>query len=140
MKITFSDQNVPVRLDPVISLCLYRVAQEALQYATSQNEACAVNVELKVEDGRVWLLIADDGLGLSARAAVQWQHRAWQRARAGNGIKRNVQDYVCAGGRARRLKQGYHYRRFESVNSLAGAAINCGCLIQLTFVSTYLAK
>ena len=66
MKITFSDQNVPVRLDPVISLCLYRVAQEALQNATSQNEARAVNVELKVEDGRVWLLIVDDGLGLSA--------------------------------------------------------------------------
>ena len=66
MKVTFSDQNVPVRLDPAISLCLYRVAQEALQNVTVQSEARAVTVELKVESGHVWLLINDDGIGLSA--------------------------------------------------------------------------
>jgi signal transduction histidine kinase len=65
MKVTFSDQNVPARLDPIISLCLYRVAQEALQNVTNQSEVCAVTVELKVENGHVWLLIIDDGAGLS---------------------------------------------------------------------------
>ena len=65
MKVTFSDQNVPARLDPIVSLCLYRVAQEALQNVTNQGEVCAVTVELKVENGHVWLLIIDDGAGLS---------------------------------------------------------------------------
>jgi two-component system sensor histidine kinase UhpB len=65
LTVTFREQNVPQRLDASVSLCLYRVTQEALQNITTQSKAHAVNVELKVVWGQAWLLIADDGLGLS---------------------------------------------------------------------------
>lgn len=65
LKVTFREQNVPPRLDASVSLCLYRVTQEALQNITTQSKAHAVNVELKVVWGQAWLVIVDDGLGLS---------------------------------------------------------------------------
>jgi signal transduction histidine kinase len=65
LNVTFSEQNVPARLDASVSLCLYRVTQEALQNISAQSKARAVKVELKVVWGQAWLLIADDGLGVS---------------------------------------------------------------------------
>jgi signal transduction histidine kinase len=60
MKVTFHEINVPPRLDARISLCLYRVAQEALQNITERSKAHAVTVELKVVWGQAWLLIYGD--------------------------------------------------------------------------------
>ena len=56
---------MPARLDARVSLCLYRVAQEALQSITKRSKARAVKVELKVVWGQAWLLIVDDEVDLS---------------------------------------------------------------------------
>jgi signal transduction histidine kinase len=63
--VMFSEQNVPPRLDAGISLCLYRVAQEALRNMMSHDQTRSVMVELKVERGQAWLLIFGDGIGLN---------------------------------------------------------------------------
>lgn len=65
LKVTFHEINVPPRLDARISLCLYRVAQEALQNITERSKAHAVTVELKVVWGQAWLLIMDDEVDLN---------------------------------------------------------------------------
>jgi two-component system, NarL family, sensor histidine kinase UhpB len=51
------------RLPPPIELVLYRVAQEALTNVAKHAQARHVEVDLVVEDGRVTLTVADDGIG-----------------------------------------------------------------------------
>jgi signal transduction histidine kinase len=65
LKVTFIEENVPPQLDPGISLCLYRVAQEALQNAADRDAARAVTVKLKLENESASLLIFDDGISLN---------------------------------------------------------------------------
>jgi signal transduction histidine kinase len=48
-----------------ISLCLYRVAQEALQNIVKHSHAQTAAVELRVKNGQALLRIADDGAGMS---------------------------------------------------------------------------
>ena len=65
LKVTFHEINVPPRMDARISLCLYRVAQEALQNIAERSKAHSVTVELKVVWGQAWLLIYGDEVDLS---------------------------------------------------------------------------
>ncbi len=51
------------RLPPPIELVLYRVAQEALTNVAKHARARHVDVELAVQDARVTLSVADDGVG-----------------------------------------------------------------------------
>ncbi len=51
------------RLPPPIELLLYRVAQEALTNVAKHARARHVDVELAVQDARVTLTVADDGVG-----------------------------------------------------------------------------
>ncbi|HYY05692.1 MAG TPA: ATP-binding protein, partial [Candidatus Limnocylindria bacterium] len=51
------------RLPPPIELLLYRVAQEALTNVAKHARARHVDIELAVQDGRVTLSVADDGVG-----------------------------------------------------------------------------
>jgi signal transduction histidine kinase len=46
-----------------ISLSLYRIAQEVLHNVEKHSRARSVAIELRAEDGRVMLRIADDGVG-----------------------------------------------------------------------------
>lgn len=55
--------DLPNRLHPSISLCLYRVAQEALHNIISHSQARNVQVELGADNERILLCIIDDGLG-----------------------------------------------------------------------------
>ena len=55
--------NLPDRLQPSISVCLYRVAQETLHNIITHSEARRVQVELTSKDGRILLLVIDDGVG-----------------------------------------------------------------------------
>jgi signal transduction histidine kinase len=66
LKVMFHEENVPSHLDAKVSLCLYRVAKEALESITKRSKASAVTVELKVVWGQAWLLIFDDELDLNA--------------------------------------------------------------------------
>ncbi len=53
-------------LPEALSLCLYRIAQEALQNVARHSQAKTVQVELKQTAGRLLLSIADDGIGFDA--------------------------------------------------------------------------
>jgi two-component system sensor histidine kinase UhpB len=59
--------NLPKRLHPSVSLCLYRVAQEALHNIISHSRAGNVHVELGADSVRILLRIIDDGLGFDVR-------------------------------------------------------------------------
>lgn len=63
IKTRFESQNFPRVLPNDISLCLYRIAQEALQNAGKHSDASLVNVSLSVEDGVIKLVVADNGCG-----------------------------------------------------------------------------
>ena len=53
----------PCRLPPHVEVALYRIAQEALQNVMKHAEAQRVTLRLSVADGRVHLLVEDDGRG-----------------------------------------------------------------------------
>src|SRR5215469_4619236 len=62
--------NLPNRLHPSVSLCLYRVTQEALHNIISHSQARNVKVELSADSERVLLRIMDDGLGFDLSRTV----------------------------------------------------------------------
>ena len=55
--------DVPERLEPTISLCLYRVTQEALHNILTHSRANKAEIGLKRAGGRILLKIIDDGIG-----------------------------------------------------------------------------
>jgi signal transduction histidine kinase len=64
--INFAEENVPP-LAGDISLCLYRVVQEALQNIVKHSHSHTATVELRVKNGQALLRIADDGVGISPK-------------------------------------------------------------------------
>ncbi len=54
------------RLSPEIETAIYRVVQEALHNVAKHAQAKSVNIQIAREDGRVSLLIEDDGVGISS--------------------------------------------------------------------------
>ena len=58
-------------LSPGAALCLYRIAQEALGNAAKYSAAQKVEVRLTRSDGRVRLVVSDDGVGYHPRADLQ---------------------------------------------------------------------
>jgi signal transduction histidine kinase len=61
--IDFSSDSVPNNLPQDITLCLFRVAQEALHNALTHSEAGRVSVQLVGEPNRLVMTIVDDGVG-----------------------------------------------------------------------------
>lgn len=55
--------KLPDRVQPEISICLYRVAQETLHNIITHSHARNVQVELTSRHGRILLMIIDDGVG-----------------------------------------------------------------------------
>jgi signal transduction histidine kinase len=49
-----------------LSICLYRIAQEALQNVARHAQAKTVHIELKQNAGRLVLSVEDDGIGFDA--------------------------------------------------------------------------
>jgi signal transduction histidine kinase len=68
MRITFSHDNVPASVSPDVSLCLYRVAQEALANALKHSQATQVNLHLSGRGDWLSLDIVDDGIGFDVTA------------------------------------------------------------------------
>jgi len=64
----FTSNLEHLRLNPVQSLHLYRIAQEALQNAVRHSGASKIEINLSAERGRLFLDILDNGVGLPARA------------------------------------------------------------------------
>src|SRR5262249_57575390 len=61
LSIAFAHQDVPTAIDPDITLCLFRVAQEALGNALKHSDARHISVELTGAPSSLALTIADDG-------------------------------------------------------------------------------
>jgi signal transduction histidine kinase len=68
--IAFTHANVPPTLPPELTLCLFRVVQEAVQNALKHGRARHVSVELHGGADGLALTIADDGVGFDVEA--QW--------------------------------------------------------------------
>jgi signal transduction histidine kinase len=69
VKITFTHDHVPPALPPDITLCLFRVVQEALQNALKHSKARNASVRLAGEPQKLVLTVADDGVGFDIDAA-----------------------------------------------------------------------
>jgi two-component sensor histidine kinase len=66
----FVHENVPETLPPDVSLCVFRVVQEALQNAMKYSAAREVAVALQGRPDRLLGTIADDGIGFDVGAAL----------------------------------------------------------------------
>ena len=63
MAIEFTDRSVPRAVPEATALCLYRIAQEALQNLVKHSGGTVARVELAMEGSELRLAIADDGVG-----------------------------------------------------------------------------
>jgi signal transduction histidine kinase len=67
--ITFTHDNVPAKLPQELSLCLFRIVQEALQNALKHSHARSVSVRLIGGPTELELTIVDDGVGFDVDTA-----------------------------------------------------------------------
>jgi signal transduction histidine kinase len=68
MTITVTYDNVPPALPPDLTLCLFRVAQEALQNAVKYSQARQISLHLTNGPAGLALTIVDDGVGFDVGA------------------------------------------------------------------------
>jgi len=68
--IAFTHDNVPTMLSADVTLCIFRVVQEALQNAIKYSQASEVTVHLAGSTGSLNLSVVDDGAGFDVE--VQW--------------------------------------------------------------------
>ena len=61
--ITFTDERVPEILPNDLTLCLFRIAQEALQNAIKHGRARTIAMHLEGGDSSLTLTVVDDGAG-----------------------------------------------------------------------------
>jgi len=69
VSVNFRDESVPRRLPKDISLCLFRVAQEALHNAAKYSETDQLSVELRGTAQEIQLTVSDAGVGFDVEAA-----------------------------------------------------------------------
>jgi PAS domain S-box-containing protein len=69
VSIGFSDRDVPKYLPKDISLCLFRIAQEALQNAVKYSGASEFSVALWAIEGEIQLVVKDEGAGFDVDEA-----------------------------------------------------------------------
>jgi signal transduction histidine kinase len=67
--ITFTHGDIPAGISLPLTLCLFRVAQEALHNAMKHSRAKHVSVDLRRENAELTLTIADDGVGCDLESA-----------------------------------------------------------------------
>ena len=71
VEINFSHHDVPRTVSPEISLCFFRVLQEALNNAVKHSKATRFDVELCGQSETLSLSIRDAGVGFDAEAAIK---------------------------------------------------------------------
>src|SRR5271168_2019254 len=69
VKVDFNSQDLPSPMPPDISLCLFRVMQEALRNALKHSGARHVDVDLWGTPDEVHLSVSDRGVGFDSEAA-----------------------------------------------------------------------
>jgi signal transduction histidine kinase len=70
VEIEFESRDLPRQLPPDVSLCLFRVLQEALHNATKHSGVKRFDVQLWGMSGDVHLTISDPGSGFDTEAAM----------------------------------------------------------------------
>jgi signal transduction histidine kinase len=70
LQITFESHNVP-QVAREISLCLFRILQEALQNAAKHSGTKRVEVKLAENSGEIHLTVSDSGKGFEVKAPGQ---------------------------------------------------------------------
>jgi PAS domain S-box-containing protein len=73
VEIDFDSRGLPRQLPPDVSLCLFRVLQEALHNAAKHSEVKGFDVQLWGTSGDVHLTISDLGSGFDTEAAMRGQ-------------------------------------------------------------------
>lgn len=71
MEVHFQSEGIPKRLPSRMSLCLYRVLQEALQNAAKHSGARHVDVSLKAHADKIELTVEDTGRGFNVDEAAR---------------------------------------------------------------------
>ena len=66
MSIAFSEKNIPKNVSSEISLCLYRIVQEAIRNVVKHSGVPQASVELTGEPHRIRLRVCDSGVGFNA--------------------------------------------------------------------------
>jgi PAS domain S-box-containing protein len=69
VNVAFSSVKLPSTVDQGVSLCLYRIAQEALHNIAKHSQARDASVHLTREGNHVHLQISDSGIGFDPSAA-----------------------------------------------------------------------
>jgi len=72
MEIDFKSQHVP-KLSQEISVCLFRVLQEAVHNAAKHSGAKRIEVQLVANSGEIHLNVSDSGKGFDIEAVGQSQ-------------------------------------------------------------------
>ena len=70
MRVEFQAQGVQARYAKDVTLCLFRVAQEAVRNAAKHSDAAVVKVELRGKDDGIELSVRDDGAGFDPESAT----------------------------------------------------------------------
>jgi signal transduction histidine kinase len=69
LKVEFVHQDIPRQISEEVSLCLFRITQEALRNVAEHSGAAAARVELVGHEDRLELRISDSGTGFSLESA-----------------------------------------------------------------------
>ncbi len=64
-----TDNELPLAIDPALSLCLYRITQEALHNVARHSHATEATVRLFSEGGDICLQISDAGVGFEPHSS-----------------------------------------------------------------------
>jgi len=73
VKVDFCSENIPQHLPEDISICLFRVLQEALQNAIKHSGSQHIHVSLSVELNEIRLTVRDSGAGFDPKRALEAQ-------------------------------------------------------------------
>jgi PAS domain S-box-containing protein len=71
VQIHFVHHSIPEQIPEEVTLCLYRITQEALRNVVKHSGAAKAEVELSGYDDRIELCISDSGVGFSPESAKQ---------------------------------------------------------------------
>jgi PAS domain S-box-containing protein len=71
VKVEFESHNMARSVPPDISLCLFRVLQEALHNSAKHSGACRFRVQLRGTSGEIHLIVSDSGAGFDLENALK---------------------------------------------------------------------
>jgi signal transduction histidine kinase len=67
--VRFSAENMPENVDPEIQTTCFRITQEAVTNAVRHAHATRIDVDLRRDNGKLRLLIRDNGSGFEVKSA-----------------------------------------------------------------------